>query len=252
LDGIRVACLGGVGNLATGKVECSIEFPDMGYPWTQDVSPDGRWLLCSFKSKDKRDTCSELRDLQRGTIITNFIPRAGVIALRFAQDGKTVLASHGDGMLAWWAMSLGRLETRRAIQVGHLSRAIALSPDGGTIALGGYSRISLVDYRTGAIRQRLFGHAHEINGLAFAPDGGTLASCAMDGTIKLWNLQTMQEVCTITFDVKPAPGKEIGIQGVAFAPDGNSLWAISRSGVLKYWRAATSEEIVEATRANKP
>jgi WD40 repeat protein len=107
-----------------------------------------------------------------------------------------------------------------------------------------------VDYRTGAIRQRLFGHAHEIPGLAFSPDGGTLASCSMDGTIKLWNLQTMQEVCTITFDVKPAPGKEIGVQGVDFAPDGNSLWAFSRSGVLKYWRAAASDEILAAAHAD--
>ena len=155
-------------------------------------------------------------------------------------------------MLNWWTMGSGGLETRRAIQVGHFSRGIALSPDGETIALGGFSRISFVDYRSGAIRQRLFGHGHEINGLAFSPDGGTLASCSMDGTIKLWNLHTMQEVCTITFDVKPAQGKEIGVQGVAFAPDGNSLWAFSRSGVLKYWRAATSDEIVEAAKADKP
>ena len=252
LDRMRIAGFGGIGNLATGKVERSIEFPDVAYPWTQDVSPDGRWLIYSFNSKDKRHAPTELQDLQRGTIITNFIPRSAVFALRYTQDGKTVLASHGDGMLDWWAMSSGRLETRRAIQVGQFSRAIALSPDGGSIALGGHSRISLVDYRTGAIYQRLFGHAHEITALAFSPDGGTLASCAMDGTIKLWNLQTMQEVCTITFDVKPAPGKEIGVQGVGFAPDGNSLWAFSRSGVLKYWRAATSDEIVEAARADKP
>ncbi|SPE57143.1 putative Mitogen-activated protein kinase kinase [Verrucomicrobia bacterium] len=251
-DGIRLAGLGGVGNLATGKVELSTEFPDLAYPWTQDVSPDGRWLIYSFNSKAKRQVWTELRDLQRGTIITNFIPHSPVIALRFTQDGKIVMASHDDGMLDWWTIGSRGLETRRSIQVGHSSRAMALSPDGEIVALGGVSRISLVDYRNGAIRQRLFGHAHEINGLAFSPDGGTLASCSMDGTIKLWNLQTMQEACTITFDVKPAPGKEIGVEGVGFAPDGNSLWAFSRSGVLKYWRAATSDEIVEATKANKP
>jgi hypothetical protein len=73
----------------------------------------------------------------------------------------------------------------------------------------------------------------------------------MDGTIKLWNLQTMQEACTLTFDVKPAPGKEIGVEGVGFAPDGNSLWAFSRSGVLKYWRAATADEIIALATADK-
>jgi WD40 repeat protein len=251
-DGIRIVGLGGVGNVTTGKVERADDFPDLAYPWAQDVSPDGRWLIYSFNAKDMRRARTELRDLQLGTAVTNFIPQSPVIALRFTQDGKTVLASHADGILDWWTMSSGGLETRRAVQVGHFSRAMTLSSDGGKIALGGDSRISLVDYRTGAIRQPMFGHAQEITGMAFSPDGGTLASCSLDGTIKLWNLQTMQEVCTITFDVKPAPGKEIGVQGVAFAPDGNSLWAFSRSGVLKYWRAATPDDIDVAARADKP
>ena len=155
-------------------------------------------------------------------------------------------------MLDWWTVSSVGVEKGRESQIGHFSRAMALSPDGETVALGGLSRISLVDYRSGAMRQRLFGHAHDITSLAFSPDGGTLASCALDGTIKLWNLQTMQEACTITFDVKPAPGKEIGVEGVGFAPDGNSLWAFSRSGVLKCWRVATAEEIVAAANADKP
>jgi serine/threonine protein kinase/WD40 repeat protein len=252
LDSIRIVGLGGVGNLSTGKVERSNELPDLAYPWTHDVSPDGRLLIYSFKSIANRQNWTELRDLQRGRMVTNFVPRSPVIALRFAPDGKTILASHDDGMLDWWTVSAVGLQTRREVQIGHFSRAIALSPDGEIVALGGHSRISLVDYRSGAIRQRLFGHANDITSLAFSPDGGTLASCAMDGTIKLWNLQTMQEACTITFDVKPAPGKEIGVQGVGFAPDGNSLWAFSRSGVLKYWRAATADQIVAATNADKP
>jgi WD40 repeat protein len=123
---------------------------------------------------------------------------------------------------------------------------MAISPNEATVALGGFSRISLVDYQTGAIRQRLYGHAYDVTDLAFSPDGATLASCSTDGTIKLWNLRIMQEVCTITFDIKNAPGKEIGVQGVGFAPDNNSLWACSRSGVLKYWRAAIPEEIAAA------
>ena len=254
-DGMRIIGLGGVGNLATRKVERAIKFPKLGYPWTQDVSPDGRLLIRSFRSSGKPAVptdLTELLDLQRGMVITNFLPHAIAIALRFTKDGQTVLASEGDCALEWWMVTSNGLTPRRTVQVGHTSRAMALSPDGATVALGGVSRISLVDYRTGTIRQRLFGHGHEITGLAFSPDGGTLASSSMDGTIKLWNLRTMQEVCTITFDVKPALGKEIGVQGVGFAPDGNSLWAFSRSGILKYWRAATPDEIAIAGQAHKP
>ena len=252
-DGTRIIGLDGAGNLVTGNIEHAIELRKRGYPWTQDVSPDGRLLIRSFRAGKERLDTIELRDLQQGTVVTNFISHPVAIALRFTQDGQTILASQSDDTLAWWEVNpSGLVPGRRTVQVGHFSRAMALSPDGATVALGGVSRISLVDYRTGDIRQRLFGHAHEITGVAFSPDGGTLASCSMDGTIKLWNLQTMQEVCTITFDVKPAPGKEIGVQGVGFAPDGNSLWAFSRSGILKYWRAATLDEIAAARQAHKP
>jgi WD40 repeat protein len=251
-DGTRIVGLGGVGDLVTGKVGRSIESPDNGYPWTQAVSPDGRWLIRSFKSRSKKNVPTELLDMDRGLIITNFIPHSTVLAARFTRDGQTILAYEANGMLDWWSVSSKGLEPQRAVQIGHFSRALALSPDGATVAVGGFSRISLVDYRTGSIRQRLFGHGQEITGLAFSPDCGTLASCSMDGTIKLWNLRTMQEVCTINFDVKPALGKELGVQDVGFAPDGNSLWAFSRSGILKYWRAAMPEEIAAAQKADRP
>jgi len=195
---------------------------------------------------------SSTRDVERGTVITNFIPNSMVIAVRFTRDGQTILASHGDGVLEWWAVTPRGLVSRRAVQVGHFSRAMSLSPDGATVALGGVSRICLVDYQTGAIRQRLFGHGQEILGTTFSPDGGTLASCSMDGTIKLWNLRMMQEVCTIPFDVRPALGKELGVEDVGFAPDGNSLWAFSRSGIMKFWRAATPREIAAAGKADEP
>jgi len=250
-DGRRIVGLTGVRNVATGKVEHPVGFPDSNYPWTQDASPDGRWLIRSYRSHREDGDFTEVLDLQHGTVITNFLVPEIIVATRFTQDGRTILASEGNGALHWWSVTDVGLQPRRTAQIGHFSRAMAVSPNEATVALGGFSRISLVDYQTGAIRQRLYGHAHEITDLAYSPDGATLASCSMDGTIKLWNLRIMQEVCTITFDTKHAPGKEIGVQAVGFAPDGNSLWACSRSGVLKYWRAAMPEEIAVALRGDK-
>jgi eukaryotic-like serine/threonine-protein kinase len=251
-DGTRIIGYAGVGNVPAGKVEHSIPVPDhTAYPWTHDVSPDGRWLLRSLRYPGKMDSI-ELVDVARGAVITNFVPSTLVLAARFTRDGRTVLASFDGGQLEWWEVTPHGLAARRSVQFDYGSRALAISPDGATVALGGPSRISLVDYRTGAIRRHLFGHSDDVNGLDFSPDGGTLASSTMNGTIKLWNLQTMQEVCTIPFDVKPAPGKELGVDGLGFAPDGNSVWAFSRSGVLKSWHAATLEEIAAAERDDQP
>ena len=257
-DGRRIVGLAGVRNVRTGKVEQvrtgkveQVEFPDLGYPWAHDASPDGRWLIRSYRVPGKRADLTELLDLQRDTVITNFLVPEIIVATSFIGDGRTILASEGNGALHWWTVTDAGLRPRRTVQLGQVNRAMALSPNEATVALGGFSRITLVDYDTGAIRRRLYGHAQEITGLAFSPDGATLASCGLDGTIKLWNLRIMQEVCTITFDIRHALGKEIGVQAVGFAPDGNSLWACSRSGVLKYWRAAMPEEIAAALRGDK-
>jgi len=251
-EGMRLYCLGGIGNLATAMVEQTNDLSLVAYPWCQDVSPDGALMLRSFRSTPGRGDAAELYDIQHGSVVSKLACSSFVTAAQFAPDGRTILTADGGGNLTWWRVGARELGVQRTIQIGHFSRAMAISPDANTVALGGMSRISLVDFRSGVIRQRLFGHSHEINGLAFSPDGSTLASCSMDGTIKLWNLRTMQEVCTITFDVKPALGKEIGVQAIAFAPDGNSLWACSRSGALKYWRAATLEDIAAAEQAAKP
>jgi WD40 repeat protein len=245
-------CLAGTGDLRTGKVELSTEFDESGYPWTQDISPDGRLLIRSFRSRGRRRDITELLDLRNRTVITNSSLPDGIVAARFTSDGNVIVASEDNGLLHWWRLTANGLKPGRTGPIGHFSRAMALSPDGAIVAVGGLSRITLVDYETGAIRRRFFGHSHDITGLAFSPDGGTLASSSLDGTVKLWNLKIMQEVCTITFDVNHALGKEIGVQGVEFAPDCNSLWAFSRSGVLKNWRAAKAEEIASAQREDKP
>jgi WD40 repeat protein len=252
-DGTRIIGYAGVGNVPAGKVEHSIPVPDdTAYSWSHDVSPGGSWLLRSFFYPSSKVAHIELVDVARGAVLTNFVPTALVLAARFTRDGRTVLAFLASGQLEWWEMTPRGLAARKSVQVPPAGRAMAISPDGATVAVGGYSRISLVDYRTGAIRQRLFGHSDEINGLDFSPDGATLVSSGMNGTIKLWNLHTMQEVCTIPFDVKPAPGKELAVEGVGFTPDGDSLWAFSRNGALKSWHAATPEELAAARQDEQP
>src|SRR5207253_9356635 len=73
---------------------------------------------------------------------------------------------------------------------GHTAevRAVAVSPDGKTLATAGDDRtVRLWELETGQLLRTLEGHGAQVRSLAFCPDGKTLASGGWDGSVKLWD-----------------------------------------------------------------
>lgn len=73
-------------------------------------------------------------------------------------------------------------------------------------------------------------------GLAFSPDGKWLASGSNDYTIKVWEVASGQEVHTLE-------GHNDGVLGVAFSPDGKWLASGSEDDTVKLWDV-TSGQVV--------
>ena len=65
---------------------------------------------------------------------------------------------------------------------------MAFSPDGTTLASGGYDRtVRVWEVETGMSLATLKGHSDWVRSVAFSPDGRTLASGSRDGTVLLWD-----------------------------------------------------------------
>src|SRR5262249_50285698 len=83
--------------------------------------------------------------------------------------------------------------------------AVAFSPDGKTLASGGWDKaVRLWEVTTGKSMMTLTGHADWVQAVAFAPDGKTLVS-ASHRDIKVWDLAAKKATSTQKVPAKVDP-----------------------------------------------
>ncbi len=122
---------------------------------------------------------------------------------------------------------------------GHsdLVRAVAISPDGVTLASGSNDNsIKLWNLATGRQICTLNGHSSLVCSVAISPDGKTLASGSADKSIKLWNLANGRQTRTLK-------GHSDSVRSIAISPDGETLVSGSDDMTIKLWNMTTREEI---------
>ena len=144
----------------------------------------------------------------------------GAAALAFGADGSTLISvsidiTQGEGGLRYalsfkhWDYATGQLLHAFSAPCGQVI-AIALSPDGRTLASGGFDPLTLWDVGSGRKVRTLAGGDKVVEALTFSPDGRTLA-----GAGRLWDVTSGRELRTLN-----------GYEGGAFSPDGRTLAVI--------------------------
>ncbi len=99
--------------------------------------------------------------------------------------------------------------------------------------------ITLLVFATSIFAQKLTtnnGHTYGIDHSCFSNSGKYILSASDDGSIKLWNTQTRQEVRSFI-------GHEEMIKGIEFLPGDMSFISASYDGVVKLWDIITGENI---------
>ena len=79
-----------------------------------------------------------------------------------------------------------------------------------------------------------------LNDVAFSPDGTKVATAGWDGTARIWDASTGEELHTLA-------GHSGWVLFLSFSPDGKMLATASNDGTAKVWDLETGEELFTLT-----
>jgi WD40 repeat protein len=164
---------------------------------------------------------------------------AGHRPAAFSADGGLLATSNGHGTVRVWDVTAKRLTGPPMSSYRTVTR-LALSPDGKTLAIAG-SGVQLWQTATGqqiGTALPAVGHGR-YRAVTFSPDGDTLAALGADGTARIWDVATQQEVgAPITVGGTGAP-----TGAVAFSPNGKTLVTVGAGGQARLWSMATHQPL---------
>ncbi len=180
------------------------------------------------------DRTIRIWDVERDELVT-VLSGIDEASLAWSPDGNYLAAS-------WLIFEVGtwkRIRTLDNEPYGGLS-SVAWSPESDFLASGGRYTVNKWDVATGDLLITVQGHTAYLTSVTWSPDVRYIASGAeygtRDGSIKIWNVETGNEIRTIRVDCL------IGVLSVDWNPDGKYL-AATDCVTVKVFEAATGKLI---------
>jgi WD40 repeat protein len=221
----------------TNRLLFACEAP-ASWPDRRTVSPPGRFFACYLKDKP----LIRLWDMANGKLQGSWSETSDWAPLIFSSDERFLAGvSHSwtkDMRICVRQLPEGRL-VFQGQPVASGATALAFSKHGELLAHAVDRKILLYDAREWRLLRELSGHANGITSLAFSPDGLSLASCAVDRTVRVWQVATGRELLQLSVGPKSADAV-VAPHYVGFAC-GGELLVCGTWGELYFWSAAVRE-----------
>jgi WD40 repeat protein/class 3 adenylate cyclase len=204
-------------------------------------TPDGTTLAAG--SADGTVRLWDVASHRQITALTG--PTGPVTSVAASPDGKTLAAGSANGTVRVWDVASHRQIPRVTRPTGPVT-SVAFGPDSTILATADADHTVRLSNPTpcecgffsgsasGLIA--LSGRTGAVNSVAFSPDGTTLATGSADGTVRLWDVASLQQITALTGPTGP-------VTSVAFSPDGTTLASASADHTVRLWDMATHRQI---------
>lgn len=161
-------------------------------------------------------------------LLRTIVPGGDPYGIAFSADGRRLAVGVANGAVLYDTETWR--EVRRLLGHPNVVLAVAWSPDGRTLAAGGFEGAAVLwDTRTGEIRRTLPGHSSYVGALAFTPDGRSLLTGSHDGSLRLWDAEDGTEKRVL------APAGPAGALSLALSRDGRHAAVGFGNGEVRVW-----------------
>ncbi len=156
--------------------------------------PNRNTMIWLHDSSDLKRTIGDLQGTRSVGIYDRGHDNSG---LQFGPDGDVIAGYGADGTRVWDISDADKNMPKLIFQTsnGSWDRVVRFSPSGSELLIGRDDHtIQRFDWISGRHLQTYVGHRGLIESLDYSSDGKTFVSSSNDGTVRIWNIDSGEEV----------------------------------------------------------